>query len=46
VETADQFASALDEALGRGGIRLLHCISDIERLNAAGSTVSGLRAKD
>ena len=45
VETADQFAVALDQALGRGGIRLLHCVSDIERLNAAGATVSGLRAK-
>jgi acetolactate synthase-1/2/3 large subunit len=45
VETANQFAAALDEALGRSGIRLLHCVSDIERLNAAGATVSGLRAK-
>ena len=45
VETADEFAAALDEALGRTGIRLLHCVSDIERLNAAGTTVSGLRAK-
>ena len=45
VETADEFASALDEALGRSGIRLLHCVSDIERLNAAGTTVSKLREK-
>ena len=45
VETADEFAAALDEALGRTGIRLLHCMSDIERLNAAGTTVSRLRAK-
>ena len=44
VETTDEFSSALDEALGLGGIRLIHCISDIERLNAAGATVSGLRA--
>jgi acetolactate synthase-1/2/3 large subunit len=45
VETADDFAAALDEALGRNGVRLLHCISDIERLNAAGTTVSALRAQ-
>jgi acetolactate synthase-1/2/3 large subunit len=45
VETADEFAAGLDEALGRTGIRLLHCLSDIERLNAAGTTVSKLRAK-
>jgi acetolactate synthase-1/2/3 large subunit len=44
VETADEFAAALDEALTMGGVRLLHCISDIERLNAAGTTVSALRA--
>jgi acetolactate synthase-1/2/3 large subunit len=45
VATADEFASALDEALGRKGIRLLHCVSEIERLNAAGTTVSALRAR-
>ncbi|WP_202389628.1 thiamine pyrophosphate-binding protein [Croceibacterium soli] len=45
VETADAFGAALDDALGRTGVRLIHCISDIERLNAAGATVSGLRAK-
>jgi acetolactate synthase-1/2/3 large subunit len=43
VETADEFASALDDAMGRKGVRLLHCVSDIERLNAAGTTVSALR---
>ena len=45
IETADEFAEALDEALIRGGLRLLHCVGDIERLNAAGATVSALRAK-
>jgi acetolactate synthase-1/2/3 large subunit len=45
VETADEFATALDRAVGRKGIRLLHCVSDIERLNAAGTTVSALRAR-
>ncbi len=45
VETADEFAAALDKALERKGIRLLHCLSDVERLNAAGATVSALRSK-
>jgi len=45
IETADGFAEALNEALAQRGIRLLHCTSDIERLNAAGTTVGGLRAK-
>ena len=43
VETTDEFAPALRDALGREGVRLLHLVSDIERLNAAGSTVTGLR---
>jgi acetolactate synthase-1/2/3 large subunit len=45
VETADEFAVALREAMGRGGLRLLHCLTDIERLNAAGVTVSALRSR-
>jgi acetolactate synthase-1/2/3 large subunit len=45
VETADEFAAALREAMGRSGLRLLHCLTDIERLNAAGVTVSGLRSR-
>jgi acetolactate synthase-1/2/3 large subunit len=45
VETTDEFCAALDDALGRTGVRLIHCISDIERLSAAGATVSGLRSK-
>jgi acetolactate synthase-1/2/3 large subunit len=45
VETASEFTAALDDALGRKGVRLIHCISDIERLSAGGATVSGLRAK-
>jgi len=45
VETAEEFAAALEEAMGRSGIRLLHCVSDIERLTAAGATVSALRAR-
>lgn len=45
VETAGEFTTALDEVLDKKGIRLIHCISDIERLSASGATVSGLRAK-
>jgi acetolactate synthase-1/2/3 large subunit len=45
VETTAEFAPALKDALGRKGLRLLHLVTDIERLNAAGATVTGLRAK-
>jgi len=45
VETTEEFAPALDDALGRKGIRLLHLVTDIERLNAAGTTVSQLRSR-
>jgi acetolactate synthase-1/2/3 large subunit len=45
VETTAEFAPALDDALGRKGLRLLHLITDIERLNAAGTTVTQLRAR-
>ena len=43
VETTAEFAPALTEALGRKGVRLLHLVTDVERLNAAGATVTGLR---
>ena len=45
VETAHEFAAALKEAQSLGGIRVLHCLTDIERLNAAGTTVTSLRAR-
>ena len=45
VETTAEFGAALAEAKERSGLRLLHCITDIEQLSAAGATVSGLRAK-
>ena len=38
-----EFDAALEEAMGRKGIRLLHCITDIEQLAATGITVSALR---
>ncbi len=45
VETADAFGAALREATELGGLRLIHCVADIERLTAAGATVSGLRSR-
>jgi len=44
VETTAAFAEALAEAKALSGVRMLHCLSDIEQLSAAGATVSGLRA--
>ncbi len=44
-ETTDEFADALSEAKGRSGLRLLHLVTDIERLTAGGVTLSGLRGK-
>ncbi|MEQ1639590.1 MAG: thiamine pyrophosphate-binding protein [Novosphingobium sp.] len=45
VETTDEFATALAEAQGRKGLRLLHLIIDVEQLSAGGATISGLRSK-
>lgn len=45
VETTEEFRSALTDATGRKGVRLLHCLIDVEQLAASGATVSGLRAK-
>ncbi|MBN8811878.1 MULTISPECIES: thiamine pyrophosphate-binding protein [unclassified Sphingomonas] len=44
VETTAQFAPALDRALARSGLRLLHLKTDIEFITP-GLTVSGLRRK-
>ena len=43
--TTDEFKAALTDAKGRGGLRLLHCIIDVEQLTASGATISGLRAQ-
>jgi len=43
VENDDEFERALRDAAGRKGIRLLHCLADVEQLSASGATVSGLR---
>ncbi|GAA0281155.1 thiamine pyrophosphate-binding protein [Alteraurantiacibacter aestuarii] len=44
VETTEQFRQALAEAITRKGVRLLHCITDIEQLSAGGARVSTLRS--
>ncbi len=44
VETTEAFAPALDEALGRKGIRLLHCRTDIEQISNQ-TTIAKLREK-
>ncbi len=45
VDTTAGFAEALAEANNPTGVRLIHCVVDVEQLSAAGATVSGLRAK-
>jgi acetolactate synthase-1/2/3 large subunit len=44
VETTEGFVPALDAALDRSGIRLLHLKTDVEQISHAG-TIAGLRAK-
>ena len=44
-ETTDQFKAALLEAKGSRGLRLIHCLIDVEQLAASGATVSGLRKR-
>ena len=44
VETTEEFAPALDEALKRKGIRLLHCKTDVEQITNA-TTIAKLREK-
>ncbi len=45
VETTDAFVAALDDAKQRSGIRLIHVLTDLERIAASGATISGLRAR-
>jgi acetolactate synthase-1/2/3 large subunit len=42
VEKTEEFAPALDDALGRKGIRLIHCKTDIEQISNA-TTIAKLR---
>jgi acetolactate synthase-1/2/3 large subunit len=44
VERTENFAAALDEALARKGIRLIHCRTDVEQITNA-TTISTLREK-
>ena len=44
VETTDQFAPALDAAMDRKGIRLIHCLTDIEQITNA-TTLTALKSK-
>ena len=44
VEKTADFAPALDSALKRKGIRLIHCKTDVEQITNA-STISKLRAR-
>jgi acetolactate synthase-1/2/3 large subunit len=44
VETTEEFAPALDEAMKRKGIRLIHCLTDVEVITNQ-TTISKLREK-
>jgi acetolactate synthase-1/2/3 large subunit len=44
VETTEEFAPALDKAMRRKGIRLLHCKTDVEQISNA-TTITRLREK-
>jgi acetolactate synthase-1/2/3 large subunit len=45
VERTEDFAAALDSALGRAGIRLIHCKTDVEHITNA-TTISAIRKRD
>ncbi len=44
-ETTEQFKDALISAEGRTGLRLIHCVIDVEQLTASGASISGLRSR-
>ena len=44
VDTTETFREALEEASHRSGVRLIHCLIDVEQLAASGATISALRA--
>jgi acetolactate synthase-1/2/3 large subunit len=44
VETTDQFAPALARSLERGGIRLIHCVTDVEIISNQ-TTIAALHAR-
>ena len=45
VESTRAFENALEEALQRKGVRLLHCVVDIEQISAAGAPINGTRQR-
>ncbi len=45
VETTAQFIAAIGDAKDRSGIRLIHALTDLERIAASGATITGLRAR-
>lgn len=44
-QTTAEFEAALVDAQDRSGLRLIHCMIEIEQLAASGATVSGLRSR-
>ena len=44
-ETTEAFKTALSEAKTQKGVRLIHCVIDVEQLAASGATISGLRGR-
>lgn len=44
-ETTEAFVAAVEEAKGRSGVRLIHALTDLERIAASGATITGLRAR-
>jgi acetolactate synthase-1/2/3 large subunit len=44
-ETTEAFLAALEKAKGRRGVRLIHALTDLERIAASGATITGLRAR-
>jgi acetolactate synthase I/II/III large subunit len=45
VDTTAGFTDALDDAMSRDGLRLIHMQIEIEQLAASGATISGLRSR-
>ena len=43
IRTTGEFESSLAEAKAVSGLRLLHCLIDVEQLAASGASISGLR---
>lgn len=45
VETTEEFVAAIKEAKARSGLRLIHTLTDLERIAASGATIAGQRAR-